>query len=269
MCIVAKTGRFLFPHFFITIGNDMSAGSENSTMKVVLLAAGLGTRLQHLFPNIPKVMIPFGGKPLLLHTIERLRAQGFSEFVVNLHYYPDVVKDYFGDGSAFGVSIQYSYEPKLVESVGAVKKMEQWLDDDFMLVYGDMYFNIDIRELFEIRKNNNAFGVIMVKPTIHVSQSDILEVDSVTNRIVKSYPRPHDITELREGFYASVGLYSWSREILDFIPPNQKVHLDRETVPKLLAAGKELYARPMREGDIVIDVGKVDNYEKVRTVFDR
>ena len=70
-------------------------------MKTVILAAGLGTRVQHLYPNIPKVMLPLAGKPLLEHTILRLRSQGFSDLILNLHYFPDVITNYFGDGSKF------------------------------------------------------------------------------------------------------------------------------------------------------------------------
>ncbi|OHB20553.1 MAG: hypothetical protein A3J67_00220 [Parcubacteria group bacterium RIFCSPHIGHO2_02_FULL_48_10b] len=236
-------------------------------MKAVILGAGLGTRLQHLITNIPKVMVPFGGKPLLLHIIERLKVQGFNEFIVNLHYYPDVITDFFGDGSKFGVSIQYSYEQELLESAGAIKKMEQWLTEDFVLIYGDTYFTIDVRELVKIKHTTNAFGVISVKHTQHLSQADVLEVDLATNRVIKTHSRPHNITELREGLYSSSPLYCWSSEILNFIPLDRKVHLDREIVPKLLEAGKILYARPLREGETVIDVGKPDNYQKVLELF--
>lgn len=238
-------------------------------MKVIILAAGLGTRLQPIIGNaIPKVMVPVGGKPLLLHTLEHLKNQGFSDFCLNLHYLPRVITDYFGDGSKFGVSIHYSYEPELLESAGAIKKMEEWLGgDEFVLVYGDAFFNLDLRQLVELRRKHNAVGVGVVKETIHVRESDIVEVDPATNRVVAIHTRPHQLTELRPGLWATVGLYAWSREVLDYIPAGTKMHVERELLPILLREGKALYARPLEQGDVVVDVGKPDNYKKVQAMF--
>lgn len=236
-------------------------------MKIVILAAGLGTRLQHIVPDIPKVMIPLGGKPLLHHTIDRLKAGGFSEFVMNLHYFPEVITDYFGDGSKFGVNIEYSYEEELLESAGALKKMERYLTGDFAVVYGDMYFTVPLKAICDLREAHNAFGVTTVKHTTHVSQSDLLEVDPATGRMLRAHVRPHTVTEMRPGLFANVGLSAWSRKILEFIPAGKKVHLDKETVPRLLEAGKTLYTRPLAESEVAIDVGKPDNYVTVKALF--
>ena len=89
-------------------------------MKAMLLAAGLGTRLRPLTDHIPKCMVPVAGKPVLQRNIEWLRSQGVVDLVVNLHHYPEVVTDYFGDGSAFGVHLHYSYEPELLGTAGAL-----------------------------------------------------------------------------------------------------------------------------------------------------
>ena len=93
-------------------------------MKAFILAAGLGTRLRSLGLDMPKVMVPIGGKPLLEYHLELFKRQGIREFIVNLHYLPEKITDYFGDGSRFGVSITYSLEPELLGTAGAVKKME-------------------------------------------------------------------------------------------------------------------------------------------------
>ena len=89
-------------------------------MKAMLLAAGFGTRLGRLTDQCPKCMVPVAGKPVLQRNIEWLRSQGVVDLVVNLHHYPEVVTDYFGDGSAFGVRLSYSYEPELLGTAGAL-----------------------------------------------------------------------------------------------------------------------------------------------------
>ena len=237
-------------------------------MKTVILAAGLGTRVQHLYPNIPKVMLPLAGKPLLEHTILRLRSQGFSDLILNLHYFPDVITNYFGDGSKFGVKIQYSYEPELLESAGAIKKMEPMIDSDpFVLVYGDVFWNLDVRSLVSLYQARHAFAVLTAKMTKNITQSDFLEIDPATGRIMNVHMRPHMITASAPNLLANVGLHVWSRRVLDFIPADTKVHLDREITPKIFAAGHALYARPVLENETVMDMGKPDNIKAIESMF--
>ena len=104
-------------------------------MKAMILSAGEGTRLRPLTERIPKPMIPIAGRPILEHNIRLLAKHGIRELVINLHHCPDVVTDYFGDGHAWGVSITYSYEPVLLGTAGAVKKVEALFDSTFLVVY--------------------------------------------------------------------------------------------------------------------------------------
>ena len=124
-----------------------------ATVKAFILAAGLGTRLRALGLNVPKVMVPIGGKPLLEHHLELFREQGIREFIVNLHYLPESITDCFGDGSRLGVKITYSPEPELLGTAGAVKRMEALLrDGPFIVLYGDNLVRLDYRELIEFHR---------------------------------------------------------------------------------------------------------------------
>src|SRR5580704_3010147 len=98
-------------------------------MKAFILAAGLGTRLRSLGLDVPKVMVPIGGKPLLEHHLKLFQRQGIHEIIINLHYLPEKITDTFGDGSHYGVKITYSREPELLGTAGAIKKMEAELRD--------------------------------------------------------------------------------------------------------------------------------------------
>src|SRR5262245_57024414 len=105
---------------------------------VFILSAGLGTRLRPLTNNTPKVMLPIAeGVPMLQHSIEWMRDQGFKHFVINLHYLGNQIVEYFGDGKKIGVRIDYSQEDRLLDLAGGIKKAEHLLSDDFILLYGD------------------------------------------------------------------------------------------------------------------------------------
>src|SRR3989344_6393127 len=105
-------------------------------MQAVILSAGVGTRLRPLTNTLPKVMVPIQGKPLLQWHIEHVRKFGIREILINLHYLPNIITDYFKDGEKFGVKIIYSYEEKLLGSGGALLPFKRFITDTFFLLYG-------------------------------------------------------------------------------------------------------------------------------------
>lgn len=108
--------------------------------QIVVLAGGLGTRLKHLTTNIPKILVPVAGKPFVLHQIDLLKSHGFSDFVFCVGHYSDQIVELLGDGSEFGVRIQYSYDGNQPAGTGgALYKAKDLLADKFFLIYGDSY----------------------------------------------------------------------------------------------------------------------------------
>jgi NDP-sugar pyrophosphorylase family protein len=131
-------------------------------MKAFILAAGLGTRLRSLGLDLPKVMVPVGGKPLLEHHLELFQRQGIREIIVNLHYLPGKITSYFGDGSRYGVKITYSEEPELLGTAGAVKKMErELLDRTFLVFYGDNLVRVEFAPLLEFYRARQAVATVV------------------------------------------------------------------------------------------------------------
>ena len=114
-------------------------------MKTVIMAGGRGTRIGSLTSNIPKPMIKINHKPVLEHEIECLREQGFNDFIITVSYLGSVIMDYFGDGSNFGVHIQYFIEEKPLGNAGALFKLREQLDDDFLLLNADSVFDVDFK----------------------------------------------------------------------------------------------------------------------------
>src|SRR5215212_10585561 len=96
-----------------------------NSMKAVILAAGVGSRLRPLTDACPKPMLPIAGRPLLARTLDWLRASGVAEAALNLHHLPDVVREGLGDGSPWGIRLRYSYEPELLGTAGAVRAIDE------------------------------------------------------------------------------------------------------------------------------------------------
>ena len=122
--------------------------------QVVILSAGLGIRLKPITNTIPKPMLPLLNKPMLQWNIEQFKKYGINEFFINLHYLPEVIKNYFGDGSKLGVKITYSFEPEILGTAGALKRFKDKLDKVFFLIYGDILSLVDYTKMAEVWNKN-------------------------------------------------------------------------------------------------------------------
>src|SRR5450756_1389803 len=109
-------------------------------MKAIILCAGFGSRLGDLTREIPKPMLLLNGRPLLSYILANCKVHGFTEIAINLHFKPEIIKEYFGDGSRFGLSIQYFFEEHLLGTAGSVKNMAEFTGNDlsFLVHYGDL-----------------------------------------------------------------------------------------------------------------------------------
>ena len=236
--------------------------SDYKNIDVVILCAGLGTRLRPLTDTIPKVMIPIADNlPLLEHTVLLLKGQGFEKFIFNLHYLPKVITDYFGDGSKFGVNIRYSMESdEILETAGAIKKMEPMIEsDDFVFIYGDLLFTYDFRPLFNLHFDKHALVTLALKRSDAPENGELAEIDTVTQKIIKWHARPHGFKEYGDSLYLNSGLYVMSKKIFDYIPSNTAIKLDGQVIPKLIQEHKEVYG--LITDEAILDVGTPEKYE--------
>lgn len=237
---------------------------DYSKYKVMILGAGLGTRLSSVANGLPKVMMPIADKlPLLEHTIRLLKNQGFNQFIINLHYSPEKITSYFGDGSRLGVNISYSDETDLLlNTAGAIKKVASSLSDTFLLAYGDIVHFTDFRPILKFHQDRNSILTVILNKSDNLQNVDIAEIDPENNQIIKWHFRPHDIHELNSKLFANSGLYVISKKVLDFIPPNISKNLDSEIIPSLLESGKKLYGFVPPIG--TLDIGSPERYEFAR-----
>jgi len=236
-------------------------------MKAFILAAGLGTRLRPLTDTIPKAMAPVApGLPILEHHVRHLRSQGIREFVVNLHHLPERITEHFGDGSRFGVRIEYSDERSaLLDTAGALKKAAPLLDDDFVLIYGDQLHFYDLRPLIEAFNTSRAVAALMVKRSDLPQNGDVVDLDLASNRVRRWLARPHAVTELAGSLYLNAGLYVLSRALIDRIPEGRPVSLDREILPAAVERGDPIYAYPGDQD--ILDIGTPEKLAYAQTWY--
>lgn len=227
---------------------------------VFLLGAGLGTRLRPITDTIPKVMIPIAEElPLLEHEILLLKSQGFRDFVVNLHYLPEKITSYFGDGSKWGVSIEYSDESdKILGTAGAIRKAAPLLSDPFILMYGDHLHFFDMAKFLQFHNDHHAFASLVLKTSDLPQNGELAEIDPTTSRIVRWHPRPHGIIEFGDKYLLNTGFYVLPKAIIDSIPEGE-VNLDKEVLPPLIASREDIFGYPTAED--ILDLGTSEKYE--------
>lgn len=242
---------------------------RNKIRQAFILSAGLGTRLRPITDKVPKVMAPIAeGKPLLEHTIESLRDQGIKDFVLNLHYLPEIITSHFGNGSKLGVSILYSDETNLLlETGGALKKAAPMLDDEFLLIYGDELYFFKLKPLFELHDKTDGLSTVVLKQSDIPANGDVVEFDPETHKVVGWYPRPHGFDKFGANMALNDGIRIISKEILKYItePEGIPVKLDAQVFPRAMEAGESFYA--LLSNEPIIDIGTPEKYELAKAYY--
>jgi NDP-sugar pyrophosphorylase family protein len=232
-------------------------------MKAMILAAGKGTRLRPLTEDRLKPMLDVAGRPLLEHTIAWLRHYGITEIAINLHYRPDVVMNHFGDGSAFGVNVTYSVEEEILGTAGGVKRIASFLDDTFVLVYGDVLTDLDLKALVDFHVDQP------VGPHLSMSLYRVpnpwecgivgLNRQARVTRFVEK-PAPEDLfSDL-----ASAGVLIIDPALLEYVPEDCFYDFGRDLFPKLLQLGIPMYGWPLPATTYLIDIGTPEKYSRVQ-----
>lgn len=238
-------------------------------MKGLILAAGKGTRLRDLTRNHPKPMLPVQGKPLLAHHVEWLQASGIDQIAMNLHHCPAVITDYFGDGSHFGVQITYSYEPQLLGTAGAAKRLQPFFAEPFVVVYGDVFTNLSLPRLLAFHQERKAQDGLTTLATLALYQvpnpteCGLVETDATgrIQRFVEKPPPDQVFTDL-----ANAGLMICEPAILHLIPAETEVDFGRHVFPAALAGGYALWGQPIAADEYVIDIGTLHGYDRAQQV---
>jgi NDP-sugar pyrophosphorylase family protein len=199
---------------------------------VALLAGGLATRLRPITEKIPKVLVPVAGKPFLEHQLALLRSQGLTRVVLCLGHLGEMVRDQFGDGSAHGVRLDYSFDgPKLLGTGGALKQALPLLDDRFFVLYGDSYLTEPFGPVADFFMRSGKPGCMTVYRNEGLyDTSNVVFEDGV----IRVYDKTRRLPEMRHIDY---GLSLFRRSVFDEWPSDQPFDL-AEVMRRLVDRGQ-------------------------------
>lgn len=222
-------------------------------LTAVVMAGGLGTRLRPLTDNLPKPMLPLGGRPLMEHIIEGLREAGITQVNVTTHYKSEAITDHFGDGRNFGVSIQYVTEDQPLGTAGALGLIEA-PKQPFLVINGDILTRVDFKAMLAFHHENQSDLTVGVREYDFKVPYGVVETDGVEIRRVTEKPMLK--------FFVNAGIYLLEPETHRFIPNGQ--HLDMtELIEILLTNGRRVVSFPICE--YWLDIGHPADYEQAQT----
>ena len=227
---------------------------------VAILAGGQGTRLRERAGPLPKPMVPILGRPILDHQFDLCRTHGFRRILLLVHHNHETIRAHVGDGSRYGLSVEYAVESTPRGTAGALADALPRLADTFLVLYGDTYLDVDLRRIREVHEERRADATLFVHPNDHPQDSDLVEVDD-EGFVAALHAYPHgEGTEYDN--LVNAALYVMRREGLEhLIPPEGKADLAKDLFPQMLRAGRRLFAYISPE--YIKDVGTPERLDRV------
>jgi NDP-sugar pyrophosphorylase family protein len=232
---------------------------NNEVTKAMILAAGEGTRLRPLTVTMPKVLLPVGGVPLICHTLAWLKNQGISKVAINTHYQGSKIVDLLGNGSEFGLEITYSHEETPLGTAGGVKKIEHFFDGAFIVVYGDIMTNFDLKAMIRFHKANKSEATLALVRVTDPKGWGMVETD-INGRILKFIEKPPAGT--LTGGLGNGAIYVIEKRVLSYIPVNKFFDFGFDVFPLLLATDLPIYGYTLTSDDYLIDIGTIERYRQ-------
>jgi len=223
-------------------------------MKAVLLGAGRGTRLAPTTGDIPKILAPLAGEPLLAHQLRYLARAGVDEVMLNVHHRAEQVLAFLDEFDA-PLDVLVSREEELLGTAGALLPMRHFLDQPFVLQYGDVVTNVDLQALLDSHRDLGGLATLAYYDTDETREKGLLELDA-DGRVVGFVEKPeHDVP----GGHVNAGIHALDPGILEFVPPLGDFGFD--VWPRVAAAGRPIYGH--RVDAYVCDVGSGETLLRV------
>jgi mannose-1-phosphate guanylyltransferase/phosphomannomutase len=229
-------------------------------MRAVLMAGGSGTRLRPLTCDLPKPMVPILNRPIAEHIINLLKRHQVTEVVATLHYLPDVMRDYFQDGSDFGVQMTYAVEEdQPLGTAGCVKNIAELLDETFLVISGDSITDFDLTAAIEFHKRNKSKATLILTRVPNPVEFGVVITDEEM-RIRRFLEKP----SASEIFSDTVntGTYILEPSVLDYLPVNEECDFSKDLFPLLLEKDEPMYGY-IADG-YWCDVGHLDAYREAQ-----
>ena len=227
-------------------------------VKAFIMAAGFGTRLEPLTLAVPKPMVPILNKPVMQHNLELLSSQGIRDVYANIHYFPEQIENFFGDGSSFGVNLCYSFEEKLLGTAGGVRRMASiagGVDSTFLVLSSDALTDIDLRALLSFHRKKKALATIVLYSVLDTSQFGVVVLDEAS-RVTAFQEKPLPGKALSD--LANTGIYIFEPEVLEMIPKDRFYDFGKDLFPEMVGKRLPFFGYQMKE--YWSDVGGIEQY---------
>jgi mannose-1-phosphate guanylyltransferase len=222
----------------------------------MVMAAGLGTRLRPLTYEVPKPMVPVVNRPVLQHILELLPRQGFREVIANLHWFPETIRERFGDGSSLGVDLTYSYEEELLGTAGGVRNVAEFFgSDSFLVMAGDALTDVDLVALRAAHESKGGIATLAVRRVPNVSEFGVVIAGS--DGRVQGFQEKPDAAEALSDL-ANCMIYVLEPEVFDYFPDKLAVDFALDVFPALLENDVPFHVHPIEA--YWNDVGSLPDY---------
>ena len=216
------------------------ARGERKNLNAIILAGGEGTRLKSVTGDLPKPMVNLCGKPVLAHILDLLKRNGFTDACMALHYRPDVIRDYFGDGSAFGIRLRYHEEAAQLGTAGGVRACADYYGDrDFLVISGDCVCDFDLKALMEAHHRHKNAVTMALYAHEEPLQYGIVLTDK-TDRVVSFVEKPDWSRVVSD--LVNTGIYVISPEAMRHVPEGVAFDFAKDLFPLLMERSYEIRA---------------------------
>ena len=197
------------------------------------MAAGLGTRLRPLTYEVPKPMVPVANRPVMEHILRMLPGHGLEQVISNLHWFPETIRNRFGDGSELGIELTYSDEEELLDTAGGVWNVRDFLTEEgsFIVMAGDALTDVDLTALIDAHAAHDGVATMTVKKVANVSEFGVVLTDS-EGRVSGFQEKPDPAEALSD--LANCMIYAFRPEIFDYFPEDPHVDWAKQIFPLLL-----------------------------------
>ena len=220
-------------------------------MKAVILAGGLGTRLRPLTNNTPKPMLPIGEKPILEHLINWTKKNGVKSIVLCVSYLRETIEDYFEDGEKFGVKIEYAISKKQLATAGQLKTAEEFIEGNFVCMYGDSLFNFNLKNM--IKQHAIKKALITMSLNEYKTNFPYGVIETSKNGKVKRW---NEKPEIKANI--NMGCYIMNSKVFSLIPKNKPYGMD-DVIKKAMKQKKLVNSFISKKG--FMDIGNKESYK--------
>ncbi len=235
----------------------LSQTLQPKVKKAFILAGGKGLRMRPFTYEIPKTLIPIHGKPLLEYTIETLKDNGFRDIYILIGHLGEKIEAHFGDGSNFGVRITYIREFKENGTAAPLRQAKKYFQNsDFLMIYGDTLFEINLKEMVEFHKMNNGLMTMAVTSSDKPHEFGVVSLSG--NKVESFKEKPGKQKGISH--FINSGIFIMNSKIIDYIPTKGYSMIEKDIIPKLVKEGK-LFAYPF--AGHWYDIGTPKIYEEV------